>query len=283
MRFLKLNNGLSLPQLGLGCGGIYKENDIESEDNRRLFETYIKASGTDFFLYDSEAAGFHELLLGRAIAESGRRSNMFICTKVSNKQQSAGDINAAFEQSLRRLETDYVDMYLMHWPQTDTFIETWKQMEEIYYSGRAKAIGVCNFHPHHLEKLLSHASVTPAIDQFELHPLFSQKELIKYCRSIGIVPMAYTPLARMHDVLIRSKALIELSKKYEKTVPQIIIRWDIQQDIATIPKTTKYERVLGYLECFEFALTDDEMAWIDEINDNVRLRYNPDKCDFAHL
>ena len=283
MKYLKLNNGLLLPQLGLGCGGIYREHDIESEDNRMLFETYIKASDTDFFLYDSEAVGFHELLLGKAIAESGRRSNMFICTKVSNKQQCAGNINAAFEQSLHKLGTDYVDMYLMHWPQTSTFIETWKQMEDIYYSGRAKTIGVCNFHPHHLEELLSHASVTPAINQFEIHPLFSQKELIKYCQSLGIVPMAYTPLGRMHDVLIRSKALIELSKKYEKTVPQIIIRWDIQQDIATIPKTTKYERVLGYLECFDFTLSDDEMAWIDEINDNVRLRYNPDKCDFAHL
>lgn len=283
MKYIKLNNDVQIPQFGLGCGGIYRKKDLLSKDSLRLLNVYCRTIGKERLLYDSESVGYHQDLLGMANRISDKRDNMFICTKLSNYEQRDGNIEKAFERSLNRLHTEYIDLYLMHWPQTGTFIDSWLQMEQIYFKGKAKAIGVCNFHRHHLEELMKHATVIPAVNQFEIHPLFTQKDLIQYCRDVSIQPMSYTPLGRMHDVLIKAKALRMIAEKYNKTVPQIIIRWNIQQDLIVIPKTTRYSRVKEYLECFGFSLTDIEMEKIDEINDNVRLRYNPDKCDFMYL
>jgi diketogulonate reductase-like aldo/keto reductase len=190
-------------------------------------------------------------------------------------------VEDALKDSLKKLNTDYVDLYLMHWPQTETFVDCYLQMEDVYKKGLARAIGVCNFNKHHIEELMEHATIVPTVNQFEIHPLFNQRELVNYCFEMGIQPMAYTPLGRMHDALIKSKVLREIALKYNKSVPQIIVRWNIQNNICVIPKTTKLKRVFEYLDCFEFELTEEEMLAIDGMNENVRLRYNPDTVDFS--
>jgi diketogulonate reductase-like aldo/keto reductase len=156
-------------------------------------------------------------------------------------------------------------------------------MEELYKEGKARAIGVCNFNIHHIEELMQKATIVPAINQFEVTPLFTQEQLIRYCKNMGIQPMAYTPLGRMHDVLIKAKPLREISAKYSRSVPQVILRWDIQNGLAVVPRTSKPKRVDEFLEIFNFSLTDEEMKEIRDLNDNIRLRYNPDKCDFMAL
>ncbi len=287
MEYITLNNGVQVPQIGLGAAGLWhkkKWKALLSESARKQYFLYNAAVKKDYFLYDSSRAyGYHQELLGYVCNSEKKRRNMFLCTKLSNRDQRNGDVRKALQYSLGKLGVDYVDLYLMHWPQTDTFVDCWLQMEDIYKDGLAKAIGVCNFHQHHLETLMGKASIIPAINQFEIHPLFTQEPLIEYCRSLGIVPMAYSPLGRMHDVLIKAKPLRELSKKYGKTVPQIILRWDVQQGLLTVPRTSKKERLDEFLDVFNFSLTSDEMKSISDLNDNVRLRYNPDKCDFTML
>lgn len=285
MEFVTLNNGVKIPQIGLGAAGLWyskKWKAMLSKSAVKQYLLYNAAVKKDYFLYDSSHAyGYHQHLLGCISKSEKKRENMFLCTKVSNWQQRKRDIRTSLQFTLDILGVDYIDLYLLHWPQPDTFVDCYLQMEELYKEGKVKAIGVCNCHKHHIETLMERATVIPAVNQFEIHPLFTQEPLIEYCRNSGIAPMAYTPLARMHDVLIESKPLRELSEKYNKTVPQIILRWDVQQSLITIPRTSKIERLNEYLDVFNFSLTDEEMQSISDLNDNVRLRYNPDKRDFG--
>ena len=285
MEYLELNNKVKIPVFGLGCGGIYNRIKLFNRDSINLFNVYFRTMKRGLnLLYDSEATGYHQYILGESLRLNKKvRKDIFVCTKLSNTQQRTMSVEDAIKDSLKKLNVDYVDLYLMHWPQTETFVDSYLQMEEVYKKGYTRAIGVCNFNQHHLEEIEKYAHIVPAINQFEIHPLFTQTELIDHCRKKGIQPMAYTPLGRMHDVLIKAKVLQELSKKYEKSVPQIIVRWDIQKNICVIPKTTKLHRVNEYLETFDFSLTNDEIKAIDDMNDNVRLSYNPDKCDFSRM
>lgn len=287
MEFVTLNNGVKIPQIGLGAAGLWygkKWKAMLTKSAIKQYLLYNAAVKKDYFLYDSSHAyGYHQHLLGFISKSEKKRENMFLCTKVSNWQQRKRDIRTSLQFTLDILGVDYIDLYLLHWPQPDTFVDCYLQMEELYKEGKVKAIGVCNCHKHHIETLMERATVIPAVNQFEIHPLFTQEPLIEYCRNLGIAPMAYTPLARMHDVLIESKQLRELSEKYNKTVPQIILRWHVQQGLITIPRTSKIERLNEYLDVFNFNLTDEEMQSINDLNDNVRLRFNPDKCDFSIL
>ncbi len=284
MEFYELNNGVKIPQFGLGCGGIYRKKDILSADSIRLFKTYCQTiKKNEIFLFDSEGVGYHEKLLGMANKIVNKRERMFITTKLSNAAQRKKDIRGALENSLRKLNTDYVDLYLMHWPQTDTYIDSYLEMEKLYKEGKARAIGVCNFHIQHLETLGKYAEIPPAVNQIEIHPLFSQVELVEYCKVRNILPMSYTPLARMHDVLVNSTPVREISEKHNASKAAVIIRWHIQRGLCPIPKTTKYSRVEQYIKVLDFCLTDSEMNMLNGLNDNVRLRYNPEKCDFSRL
>lgn len=287
MEFITLNNGVQIPQIGLGAAGLWynkKWKAMLSETAIKQYLLYKNAVKKDYFLYDSSHSyGYHQQLLGHISKTKKNRENMFLCTKVSNWQQRKRDIRTSLQFTLDIFGVDYIDLYLLHWPQTDTFVDCYLQMEELYKEGKVKAIGVCNCHKHHIETLMEKATVIPAVNQFEIHPLLTQEPLIEYCRSLGITPMAYTPLARMHDVLIEAKPLRELSEKYNKTVPQIILRWDIQQGLITIPRTSNPKRLDEYLDVFDFSLSNEEMKSISDLNDNIRLRFNPDKCDFSIL
>jgi len=244
----------------------------------------VKTKNGGYSSFDTSAAYGNERWLGfgQKLCEKSRRE-LFITTKLSNTQQRSGDVEKALQKSLKFLRISYVDLYLMHWPNPDTYLDCWKKMEELYNKGVARAIGVCNFHQHHLEKLLEIATVTPAVNQIELHPLLSQKSLLNFCNKKRIQVVAYSPVARMHDKLIGNFILTELAKKYGKTVTQIILRWDYQCGVITIPKTQQVKRLLENIEIFDFELSSDEILAIDSINEDFRVRHNPDNCDFSKL
>jgi len=153
----------------------------------------------------------------------------------------------------------------------------------LYREGLVRAIGVCNFHEHHLKKLLENADVMPAVNQVELHPLLSQGNLVAFCKERGIQIEAYSPVARMHDKLIKNEILVSIANQHKRTVPQVILRWDFQHGIVSIPKSSHPARLKENIGIFDFNLSDEEMKLIDLLNIDFRVRYDPDNCDFSKL
>jgi len=290
METIKLRNGVEMPVFGLGASIIPKcefrvkfGGKIEgSEAAQRQFEMYEHCiKSYNGLMYDvSPSYGMTEQVLGAAIKHTRKRRDMFIALKISNAEQRRGDVTAAFEKHLKVLCTDYVDLLLLHWPNPDTFIQSYKVLENIYDSGRAKAIGMSNCHEHHLKALMEATSVVPMVNQIEVHPLFTNAPLRAYCESLGIKVMAYSPLGRMHDVLMKNKVLRALAAKHKNTVPQIILRWDIDSGMAAIPRTLSPKHFAEVLDVLNFSLTDEEITAIDGVNENVRLRFNPDTVDY---
>ena len=243
-----------------------------------------KAVNVGYCSFDTAAAYGNEKWLGRGIQFCGRsRAELFITTKLSNRSQRTGDVRTALQNSMSRLGLKYLDLYLMHWPNPETYLESWKQMEALYREGLVRAIGVCNFHEHHLERLLEIADVVPAVNQVELHPLLSQPSLVEFCKKLGVTITAYSPLARMNGRLIENRPLIDIAKKYKKTVPQVILRWDCQNGIVSIPRSSNRSRLKQNISIFDFNLQEDEMDAINRLNINFRVRYDPDNCDFSKL
>lgn len=285
MNRITLSNGVEVPALGLGANGIWGEENAHSDLAKKQYEIYRYAmtSGMCQLFDTSGAYGYNEKILGAALKDFGKREDIVLMSKVSNGAQRKGTVREAFERSLKNLNTDYLDLYLIHWPQTGTFIETWLQMEQLYKEGLVKAIGVCNFNIHHIEELLQKATIVPMVNQFERHPLFTQDALVNYCNYRDMKVIAYSPVARMHDVLIKSKPIFELARQYNRTPVQIILRWHYQWNHIAIPRTCNPEHLEEFFKITEFALTDKEMFWINSLNQNIRLRYDPDYCDFSRL
>ncbi|MCK9613968.1 MAG: aldo/keto reductase [Candidatus Omnitrophica bacterium] len=304
MKKIILNNGVEIPPIVLGTahplydkrppqwGGRFFNRLIRAFYNGVYYKflalkfslTIAKAIKMGYRAIDTSAAYENERFIKWGIKLSGiKREDLFITTRVSNQQQWAGRIKNSLLESMRALGVDYVDLYMFHWPVTDVFISTWKQMEAIYQEGLVRCIGVANCHQHHLEMLLANASVVPAVNQFEVHPLMTQKMLIAYCISKGIAVEAYTPIGRNHEKLVRHDILKKLSKKYNKSIPQIILRWDYQNGIIPIPRSTNFKHLEENICIFDFELSSAEISMIDSIDVNLRLRYDPDNCDFSKL
>lgn len=291
----KLNNGIFIPFVGFGTGiislygfksiiaDIIKRRANQSINAIKLKQVLSRALNIKYSMFDtSRAYGMSERILGSVIKKR-KREEVFIITKLMNRDQRKGNVRNALLVSMKELGVSYIDLYLLHWPQTDTYIECWLEMEELYKEGLIRAIGVSNFHEHHLEKLISVASVVPAVNEIERHPLLNQKSLIKYCENLGIKIIAYTPIGRMHEKLRTNYILNELAEKYNKSIAQIILRWHLQQGIIAIPYTSKIKRIKEYLDVYDFNLLKSELNKIDSINENLRLRHNPDNCDFSKL
>lgn len=285
--YIMLNNQMEMPFIGLGANGIPFGNDEERiKQYRDEYEFYLYALQTNMcHMFDTSAAyGRNDEALGQAIDDLNMRKEVIVMSKVSNAQQRDGDIRRAFEAHLKYLKTDYIDIYSFHWPQTGTFIKTYLELEKLYNEGLIKAIGVCNCNIHHLEEIMSCANVLPVVNQFELHPLFTQDALVNYCKAFDIQPLAYTPLARMHDVLMCSKPIRNLAQKYKKTPAQIVLRWHIDRNESIMLRTRNkrhFEEM--FKDVYDFELEEKEICWINSLNDNVRLRYNPDLGDFTYL
>jgi len=272
---ITLNNGVEMPLVGMGT---YPLNGL------KLALLVRKAVAMGYRSFDLAPAYGNEKWFGRGIRFCGKhREECFITTKLSNASQRGGDVKAAFHASLKKLGTKYLDLYLMHWPVPDRYLSSWKQMEALYKEGLVRAIGVCNCHEHHLEELVKDADVLPSVNQVELHPLLSQAKLVAYCNGMGIQVESYSPVARMHCRLIKNETLITLARKHQRTVPQIILRWNYQHGIVSIPKSSHAARLEQNISIVNFSLTREEIKSIDLMNADFRVRFDPDNCDFDRL
>ncbi|WP_010532051.1 aldo/keto reductase [Lentibacillus jeotgali] len=265
-----LNNGVKIPGFGLG---VYKVEDgsVTVESVKAALNNGYRSIDTASF-YDNERG------VGQGIKESGiPREEIFVTSKVWNDEQGYENTLQAFEDSLEKLGTDYLDLYLIHWPVKGKYKDTWKAMEKLYEEGKVRAIGVSNFHIHHLKDLMADSSVKPVIDQVEYHPHLTQEELRAFCEQENIQLEAWSPLKKGR--LMDEPVIAELSEKYGKTSAQVILRWDVQNDVITIPKTTHEHRIKENADIFDFELTKDEMKQISNLNQDDRTGKNPDSFD----
>lgn len=228
-------------------------------------------------IYENEAGvgeGIREGMKEARIA----REELFITSKVWNADLGYESTIAAYQASLDKLGLDYLDLYLIHWPVAGKYKEAWRALETLYKEGRVKAVGVSNFQIHHLEDLMKDAEIKPMVNQVEYHPRLTQKELQAYCQKHGIQLEAWSPL--MQGQLLDNPVLQEIATKHGKSVAQIILRWDLQNGVVTIPKSTKAQRIVENATVFDFELTSEEMERIDSLNQNLRVGPDPDNFDF---
>ncbi|GAA0136488.1 aldo/keto reductase [Paenibacillus sp. YSY-4.3] len=248
-------------------------------DGQEVTDSIEAAIRNGYRSIDTASLYQNEEGVGQAIkASSNPREELFITTKVWNSDQGYDSTLKAFDTSMGKLGLDYLDLYLIHWPVKGKYKETWKALEKLHKDGRVRSIGVSNFQIHHLEDLLADAEVRPVVNQVELHPLLSQVELREYCKAQGIQIEAWSPLAQ--GKLLDNEVLKAIGVKYGKSTAQVIIRWDIQHEIVTIPKSSNAERIVENANVFDFELTADEMKQIDSLNQNQRVGPDPDNFDF---
>ncbi|GIQ67216.1 aldo/keto reductase [Xylanibacillus composti] len=265
-----LNNGVNMPWLGLG---VYKV-----EDGDEVISSVKAALETGYRHIDTAALYNNEQGVGQAIRESGvPREEIFVTSKVWNSEQGYESTLQAFEASRKRLGLEVLDLYLIHWPVKGKYLDTWKALMKLYKDGYVRAIGVSNFQIHHLQDIMDDSDIVPAVNQVECHPLLTQKPLLKFCRENQIQLEAWSPLMQGNlDVPL----LDELAAKYGKSKAQIIIRWDLQNEIVTIPKSVKPHRIAENAQVFDFELSEEDMQRIDALNQNKRFGADPDNFDF---
>jgi diketogulonate reductase-like aldo/keto reductase len=266
-----LSNGVEMPYFGLGV--------FLTKEGKEVENSVMWALEAGYRHIDTAAIYGNERGVGNAVKASGiPRREIFITTKAWNGNMRSNTVMEGFEESLERLQTDYVDLYLIHWPVRDKFKETWKHFEEIYRSGRARAIGVSNFLIHHLEDLFAIAEVMPMVNQVECHPYLVLQDLQNFCESRKIAYEAWSPL--MRGAIVDVPLLKELAKKYKKTAAQIVLRWDLQKDIITIPKSIRKERIQENADIFDFELSPEDMKSIDSLDRNKHFGAHPDTFNF---
>ncbi|WNB91259.1 aldo/keto reductase [Bacillus sp. NEB1478] len=266
-----LHNGVHMPWLGLG---VYK-----AEEGEEVVQAIKWALDAGFRSIDTASFYDNETGVGKAIRESSvPREDLFITTKVWNTDQGYDQTLAALDASLERLGLEYVDLYLIHWPVPGKYKETWRAVEKIYQDGKAKAIGVSNFKQHHLEDLIADAQIKPMVNQVEYHPRLTQEDLLSYCKDQGIQLEAWRPLLK--GEIFDEPVLVEMAEKHNKSVAQIILRWDIQNGVVTIPKSVTKHRIEENGEIFDFELSEEEMSRISSLNQNKRNGVDPDDSEF---
>ncbi|MFP9130792.1 aldo/keto reductase [Niallia sp. BSM11] len=270
-----LANGVKMPWLGLGV--------FQVEDGATVVESVRAAIKNGYRSIDTAAIYQNEAGVGQGIKEGIElagisREDLFITSKVWNDDLGYEKTLAAFEASLEKLGLDYLDLYLIHWPKAGKYKEAWRALETLYKNKKVKAIGVSNFQVHHLEDLMKDAEIMPMINQVEFHPKLTQTQVRAFCQLHGIQVEAWSPL--MQGQLLDHELLKSIGAKYNKSVAQVIIRWDLQNGIITIPKSIKEHRIIENADVFDFILTDKEMEQITELNENLRVGPDPDNFDF---
>jgi len=277
MKYVALNNGVKMPMLGYG---VFKIDDDQS--GVEAVKTAIEAG---YRSIDTAAIYGNEKAVGQAIKECGvPREEIFLTTKLWNEAMRVGNQVESFEQSLADLGVDYVDLYLVHWPVRGHYVDTWLAMEKIYKSGKAKAIGVSNFLPHHIDDIAKVWSVVPALNQYEMHPLLTRKPLLAHCKKHGIVSQSWGPLGGSDPdnkvSLLDNPVIAKIAEKYGKSPAQVILRWNIDIGVVCIPKSITPSRIKANIDVFDFALTGEDIAVIDGLNKDARFGPDPDTFDF---
>ncbi|MFA7018451.1 MAG: aldo/keto reductase [Sphaerochaetaceae bacterium] len=267
---IMLNNGVAMPCMGLG---VFKVGD-----GSPVINAVTSALRYGYRSIDTAAVYGNEVGVGQALKKSDLdRESVFITSKVWNEDQGYESTLQAFETSLKKLDVEYLDLYLIHWPVAGKYLDTWRAMGELYKQKKVRAIGVSNFHIHHLKDILAASDIVPAVNQIELHPLLNQKKIRDFCQLNNIVVEAYSPLMKGN---LNLPVLVDIAERYKKTPAQVVLRWNVQHGIVTIPKSVHDYRIRENSQIFDFSLSDEEMAKIDALNQDKRFSSNPDSFDF---
>lgn len=268
---IQLYNGVKIPQFGFGVW--------QAQNGQEAKQAVLWALEAGYRHLDTAAIYHNEESVGDAIQESGvKREDIFLTTKVWNADIRADRVEEAFEESLKKLKTDYVDLYLIHWPVPGFYQMGWKALQRIYKSGRARAIGVSNFKTRQIADLLRYSDCVPMVNQMEFNPHMQDNDVYTLCREHGIVMEAYSPLGC--GTLIHDKRICDIAQKYNKSSAQVMIRWLLQKGIVVFPKSVHKERIYQNADVFDFELSRGDMASLNEMNRNIRSGNDPEK--FTH-
>lgn len=273
-----LSNGYDMPGVGFGTW--------KSKDGEDAYNSIIEAFKAGYRHVDTAAMYRNEASVGKAVRECGlKREDIFVTSKVWNKNRGYEKTMAAFEKTLATMELDYLDLYLIHWPAIPLQFEdwdqinldTWRALTDLYKAGKIKAIGVANFYPKHLESLMK-TEVPPMVNQIEYHPGYTQDEVVKYCQENGIVVQGWSPLG--NGAVLGSEFLAEMAAKYNKSVAQICLRFAVQNGIVPLPKSVTPERIASNLDIYDFEISEEDMAAIAAMPETGFSGWNPNEVDF---
>jgi len=266
-----LNNGVKMPWLGFGT--------YRAKNGAELIEAVKESLRIGYRHIDTASFYGNEEEVGIAIKESGvPREEIFLVSKIWMSDHGYEKTLQAFKTSIKKLGTDYLDLYLIHWPQSLNK-ETWKALEKLYKEGYIRAIGVSNFTSKHLKDLLEDVEIIPAVNQVEFHPKLVQNELMEFCKKYNIQLEAWSPL--MRGLIFQLPLFQQLSQKYERTISQIVLRWDLQMGVITIPKSTTLTRIKENADIFDFEISKEDMEKIKKLNNGFRMGMNPNEV-YAH-
>ncbi len=261
-----LNNGIPIPWLGLG---VYQS---EPGDETRTAVRWAIEAG--YRHVDTAAFYGNEESVAQGIRDSGiDRSEIFVTTKLWNDDHGYDRVMTAFDESRRRLDCDVIDLFLIHWPMKGKYLDSWRAFEKLYADEKIRAIGVSNFLEVHLEPLLADFDVVPAVNQVEWHPRVLQRPLVDFCRSKGIQFQAWSPLGRAK--YLDDPTLTTIAERHGKSPAQVLIRWDLEHEVVTIPKSVTRERIVSNADVFDFSLSADEIASIDALDRDERFGPHP--------
>lgn len=272
---LKLNNGVSMPRLGLG---VWQASDSEAEYAVQV------AIDAGYRLIDTAAMYGNEQGVGRAIRNSSvPREDIFVTTKVWNTDHGYEAAINAFEKSLKRLDLDYIDLYLIHWPTParGLFVETWQALEDLYSTGRIRAIGVSNFMPEHLDTLLQSTEIVPAVNQIEIHPDFQQEHVTRYCREREIAVESWSPLGGSRSSLLDEQIVVDIASLHNKTPAQVVLRWHLQSGFIAIPKSIHADRIRENFDIFDFELNETDINELYLLDGENRRGPSPYEMNYA--
>jgi diketogulonate reductase-like aldo/keto reductase len=264
---ITLNNGVSIPRLGLGVF------QVPPAEAKRVVETALEAG---YRHIDTAAAYNNETGVGAAIKASGLpRQDIFVTSKLRNGNQGYNEALVAYDESCERLGLEQIDMYLIHWPypSADRYVDSWRALERLHGEQRVRAVGVSNFLPEHLERLLAETGLVPAVNQIELHPTFQQREVADFSMQHSIAVESYSPLGQGAD--LEHPTVVGLAEQYSRTPAQVVLRWHLQRGHIVIPKSNSADRIKSNIDVFGFSLTDDEMNSLTALEGGNRIGSDP--------